>query len=117
MFEYDSVLVLWVVVEVYRALFTVFQIGKVNWDMIQIEDKLDDEGGLKLESDEQVYAVLWLKGEDDREKQEWEKITCGASPNGAKCCDDSSTAIPIFQHLSGERVMFDINNLKVHLGP
>jgi hypothetical protein len=43
---------------VYRALFTIFQIGKVNWDMIQIEDKLDDEGGLKLESDEQVYAVL-----------------------------------------------------------
>jgi hypothetical protein len=90
---------------------TEFQIGKVNWDMIQIDDKLDDEGRLEFASEEQLYAVLGLKGEDDHEKQEREKRTCGAGPsNGATGCDDSSAAILIFQHLSRERVMFDRNN-------
>jgi hypothetical protein len=53
-----------------------------------------------------------LKGEDDREKLEKERRTCGVGPsNGGNVCDDSSTTIPIFQHLPGERVMFDRNNL------
>jgi hypothetical protein len=79
--------------------------------MIQLEDKLDDEGRLEFGSEEQVYAVLGLKGEDDREKQERERRTCGVGPsNGSKCCDDSSAVILIFQHLPGKRVMFDRNN-------
>jgi hypothetical protein len=36
--------------------------------MIQIEDKLDDEGKLEFASEEQLYEVLGLKGEDDYEK-------------------------------------------------
>jgi hypothetical protein len=39
-----------------------------HWDKIQIDDKLDDEGILEFASEEQVYAVLGLKGEDDHEK-------------------------------------------------
>jgi hypothetical protein len=54
---------------------------------------------------------LGLKGEVDREKQEKERRTCGDGHcNSGNVCDDSSAAIPIFQHLSGERVMFDRNN-------
>jgi hypothetical protein len=78
--------------------------------MIQIEDKLDDEGKLEFASEEQLYHVLGLKGEDYCEKHE-ERATCGGGPsNSANIWDDSSAAIPIFQHLTGERVMFDRNN-------
>jgi hypothetical protein len=31
---------------------TEFQIGNVNWDLIQIEDKLDNEGKLEFASEE-----------------------------------------------------------------
>jgi hypothetical protein len=88
-----------------------FQIVNVNWELIQIEDKLDDEGKLEFPSEEQLYLVLELKEEDDREKQEKERKTCGDSHyNGGNVCDDSSAAISIFQHLSEEKVMFDRNN-------
>jgi hypothetical protein len=30
----------------------------VDWDTLQIDDKLDDEGRLKFRSEEQVYALL-----------------------------------------------------------
>jgi hypothetical protein len=89
-----------------------YQIGNVNWDMIQIEDKLDDEGKLQFACEVRLYQVLGLNGEDDCEQQERERTTCGVGPsNGANVCDDSLAAIPIFQHLSRESVMFDRNNL------
>jgi hypothetical protein len=79
--------------------------------MIQIDVKLDDEGKLEFTSEEQLYVVLGLKGEDDCENHEKERRTCGPGPsNGANVCDDSSAAILIFQHLPRERVMFDRNN-------
>jgi hypothetical protein len=78
--------------------------------MIQIEDMLDDEGKHKFACEEQLYLVLGLKREDECEKQQKEKRTCGVGSNGSNVCDDSSTAILIFQHLPGERVMFDRNN-------
>jgi hypothetical protein len=69
--------------------------------LIQIEDKLDNEG-LEFSSEEQLYLVLRLKGEDNRKKREKERRTCGDDPsNGENVCDDSSAAIPIFQHLQG----------------
>jgi hypothetical protein len=78
--------------------------------MIQIDDKLDDEGKLKFASEGQVYAVLGLKGEDC-EKRERERRTSDAGPlNGEKGCDESSGAIFIFQYLLRERKMFDKNN-------
>jgi hypothetical protein len=87
-----------------------FQIVNVNWELIQIEDKLDDEGKLEFPSEEQLYLVLGLKGEDDHEKQEKERRTCGDGPsNGGNIYDDSLAAISIFQHLLGG-VMFDRNN-------
>jgi hypothetical protein len=79
--------------------------------MIQIEDKLDDEGKLEFASEKRLYQVLGLKGQDECEKQEKERTTCGAGPsNGGNVCDDSSPAILIFQHLPGEKLMFDRNN-------
>jgi hypothetical protein len=79
--------------------------------MIQIEDKLDDEGKLEFASEEQIYQVLGWKGEDECEKQEKEETTSGAGPcNGENICDDISAAILIFQHLPGERLMYDRNN-------
>jgi hypothetical protein len=89
---------------------TEFQIGSINWDMIQIEDKLDDEGKLEFASEEQLYLVLGLKGEEGREKQKERRTCCIDPSNGANVCDDSSAGIPIFQHLPDERVMFDRNN-------
>jgi hypothetical protein len=53
-----------------------------------------------------------LKGEDDREKQDKGRRTCGnGSSNNGNICNDNSAVILIFQHLPGERVMFDRNNL------
>jgi hypothetical protein len=61
--------------------------------------------------------VLGLKGEDDRKKQEREKRTCGVGPsNGENGCDECLAVIPIFQHLLGERKMFDRNNLVMDPG-
>jgi hypothetical protein len=55
--------------------------------------------------------VLGVEGEDDREKEEKGRRTVGAGPSNAeKGCDESLGAIPIFQHLPGERKMFDRNN-------
>jgi hypothetical protein len=80
-----------------------FQIGKINWDKIKIDYKLDDEGRLEFVSEEQVYAVLGLKGEDDHEKQERERRTGGDGPSNAKRgCDESSGAIPILQTFWGK---------------
>jgi hypothetical protein len=71
--------------------------------MIQIDDKLDDEGKLEFTCEEQLYVVLGLKEEDNRENQEKERRTYVIGPsNGANICDDSSAVIPIFQHLPGE---------------
>jgi hypothetical protein len=72
--------------------------------MIQIKDKLDDEGKLEFASEEQLYLVLGLKGEVECEKQQKEKRTSGVGPNGSNVCDDSSAAIPIFQHLLGREL-------------
>jgi hypothetical protein len=65
-----------------------FQTGKIDWDKIQIDDNLDDEGRLEFTSEEQVYTMLGLKEEDDREKQERERRTDGAGhSNAEKGCD------------------------------
>jgi hypothetical protein len=70
--------------------------------MIQIDDKLDDEGKLEFTSEEQLYVVLGLKEEDNRENQEKERRTYDVGPsNSENICDDSSAVIPIFQHLPG----------------
>jgi hypothetical protein len=60
----------------YMLLYK-FQIGKVHWDKIQIDDKLGDEGRLEFASEKHVYAVLRLEREDNSEKQEREKRTGG----------------------------------------
>jgi hypothetical protein len=65
-------------------------------------DKLDDEGRLEFPSEDQIYSVLGLKKEDETEEQERERRCDG--------CEDGSGAILIFQHLLGERLMFDRNN-------
>jgi hypothetical protein len=45
--------------------------------MIQIKDTLDDECKLKFASEKHLYQVLGLKGENECEKQEKERTTCG----------------------------------------
>jgi hypothetical protein len=71
--------------------------------LIQIKNKLDDEEKIEFASEEQFYLFLGLKGEDNREKQEKERRTCGVGlSNDGNVCDDNSVAIPIFQHLSGD---------------
>jgi hypothetical protein len=70
---------------------------------------LDDEGMLELPSEEQMYLILGLKNEDEAEEQEREGRRCGVGSSTAHC-DDGLAAIPIFQHLPGERLMFDRKN-------
>jgi hypothetical protein len=41
-------------------------VGKVDWDNLQIIETIDDEGRLQVSSDEQLYVVLGLKGDDER---------------------------------------------------
>jgi hypothetical protein len=54
---------------------------------------------------------LELKKEDKIEEEEREGRRCGVDSSSAhKGCEDGSAAIPIFQHLLGERLMFDQNN-------
>jgi hypothetical protein len=80
----------------------------VDWDTLQIDDKIDDEGRLEVASEEQVYAILGLQKEDDSEKKEREG---GASSSRVwNDCHDNSATISIFQQLPGERQMFDRNN-------
>jgi hypothetical protein len=56
--------------------------------------------------------VLGLKGENNCEKQERERRTGGVGPSNAeKGCDESSGTILVFQHLLGERNIFDKNNI------
>jgi hypothetical protein len=45
---------------------------------------------------------LGFKKEDETEEQERERRCDG--------CEDGSGAIPVFQHIPGERLMFDENN-------
>jgi hypothetical protein len=68
---------------------------------------LNDEGIFELPSEEQLYSMLGLKTEDDSEEQERERTRADSS-SGWKEGDDGP-AIPIFQHLAGERLMFDRN--------
>jgi hypothetical protein len=49
----------------------------VDWDTLQIDDKVDDEGRFEVLSEEQVYSVLGLQKEDDSEQHEREG---GGSP-------------------------------------
>jgi hypothetical protein len=79
-------------------------------------ERLDDEGRLELPSEEQIYSVLGLKKEDDSEEEQERKRTRAGSSSGWKEGDDGSVAIPIFQHLPGERLIFDRNNLGMEPG-
>jgi hypothetical protein len=73
-------------------------------------DKLDDKGRPELPSEEHMCLVLGLKTEDETEEQEREK-RCGVGSSSARNgCEDGSGVIPIFQHIPGERLMFDRNN-------
>jgi hypothetical protein len=67
----------------------------VDWDTLQIDDKLDDEGRLKFRSEEQVYALLGVK--TTMKKQERE----GGASSYSVLNDyhDKCATIPIFQHL------------------
>jgi hypothetical protein len=80
----------------------------VDWDTLQIDDKVDDEGRFEVLSEEQVYSVLGLQKEDDSEQHEREG---GGSPYRVwNNCDDKSATILILQQLPGEHKMFDRNN-------
>jgi hypothetical protein len=86
----------------------------VDWDTLQIDDKIDDEGRLEVASEEQVYAILGLQKEDNNEKKEREG---GAnSSRDWNDCDDNSATIPIFQQLPRESQMFDRNNFVMEPG-
>jgi hypothetical protein len=67
---------------------------------------LDDEGMLELPSEEQMYLILGLKNEDETEEQDREGRRCGVGSSTAHC-DDGLAAISIFQHLPGERLIFN----------
>jgi hypothetical protein len=74
-------------------------------------DKLDDEGMLELPSEEQMCLILGLKTEDQTEEEEERNTRCGVGSYTARNgCEDDSGVIPIFQHLPGERMMYDRNN-------
>jgi hypothetical protein len=77
----------------------------IDWDTLEIEYKLDDEGRFEIASEEQIYAVLGLLKEDISEKQER-----GGGVSGRKDRDENYAGIPIFQQLPREREMFDRNN-------
>jgi hypothetical protein len=63
---------------------------------------LDDEGRLKLSSEEQMYSILGLKKEDKIKEQEREGRRCGVGSSAAgKGCDDGLVVILIFHHLPG----------------
>jgi hypothetical protein len=83
----------------------------VDWDTLQIDDKLDDEGILDFESEKQkqINELFILKKQDDNEKQERKggANSCSVQNN----CHDKCAAILIFQHLRGEMKMFDRNSL------
>jgi hypothetical protein len=79
-------------------------------------DKLNDEGRIELPSEEQMCLILGLKVKDEIEEQE-RKIRCGVGASSARNgCEYGSCAIPIFQHLSGKRMIFDRNNLVMESG-
>jgi hypothetical protein len=66
---------------------------------------------LNFQTGERMYSVLGLKKEDENKEQEREGRRCGVGSSSArKGCEDGSAAIPIFQHLPGERMTFDRNN-------
>jgi hypothetical protein len=46
-----------------------FENTLVDWDTLQIDDKVDDEDRFEVPSEEQVYSVLGLQKEDDSEQQ------------------------------------------------
>jgi hypothetical protein len=54
-----------------------FENTLIDWDTLQIDDKVDDEGRFEVPSEEQVYLVFGLRKEDDNEQQEREG---GGSP-------------------------------------
>jgi hypothetical protein len=80
-------------------------------------EKLDDKGRLELLSEEQMYSILGMKKENEKEEQEREGRRCGVGSSSArKGCEDGSATIPIFQNLPGEKMVFDRNNLVIKSG-
>jgi hypothetical protein len=72
----------------------------VNWNTLQIVERLDNEGRLELSSEEQVYSVLRLKKEYEKEHEKG--ITRGnGGSSSANDGNDEIAAILIFQHLPG----------------
>ncbi|CAO2190691.1 unnamed protein product [Urochloa humidicola] len=101
----------------------------VDWDTLHIEDPRDDEGRIEVMSEEQLYALLGLRDEDDMEKRkdddkarkaEDEKIRRerrASAKKGPVNIDTSGAAIPVDDFIPEERVIvYDKDNPCMDLG-
>jgi hypothetical protein len=92
--------------------------GPVDWDNIQIIETIDEEGRLQVISEEQIFAILGFKVEEERAKKEREVATkCSASrvvPPMDVGVDGA--ALLVDDHIPDERVIvYDKKNPKLKL--
>jgi hypothetical protein len=94
------------------------EIGVVDWDNLQIIETIDDEGRLQVTSDDQLYAVLGLKGEDERAVKA-RKVAIKDSSRQVPYVDVNfnSTTILEDDDIPDERsIVYDPDNLEFKLG-
>ncbi|XP_062201788.1 uncharacterized protein LOC133904333 [Phragmites australis] len=89
----------------------------VDWDMLQIEEKQDEEGRIQIITDDQLYLLLGLRDEDEK-AEEARQNAAKASAEGVSVVDGThGAAIPIDDAIPEERVMVhDKNNPCMDLG-
>jgi hypothetical protein len=91
--------------------------GIIDWDTIQIVETIDEEGRLEVASENQLFAILGLKAEEERAKKDREATTIRSArvipPIGV---DVGDAAIPVHDRIADERlIVYDKDNPELKL--
>jgi hypothetical protein len=93
--------------------------GRIDWDTIQIVETIDEEVRLEIDNDDQLFAILGLKAEEERAtKKDREAATNRSAgrvvpPIGV---DVGDAVVPIHDHIADEKlIMYDKDNPELKL--
>lgn len=92
----------------------------IDWDALQIVETVDEEGRLKVANDDELYALLGFKEEDERaERLRKAATTSKRSARAVPHIDipDDGAALPVDDSIPEEQVIsYDPDNPEMKLG-
>lgn len=96
------------------------QLVQIDWDNLEIEQTQDDEGRIQVMSDDQMFALLGLRDEDESAKNstQVDRSNSAIETSGPAVIEGTEgAALPVDDAIPGELVIsYDKNNPCMDLG-